>query len=254
VTAVWLTAAAPAPQDSPPAPRLAPAPARPLPLASNEAIADQFMMLAFDADPVIGATPRENLARWKGPVRLFVSGSTFDLHVAEQIAAPLARATGLPFEMVAGGSPNLLVAVDADLPNVFGGPLRRLLLAAFEDDAQADAFIDNVVKSQPCWMLAVWGDAGQTLIKAAVVGIDARQPVVDVRRCMAQKLAASMGLLGPSGYLPRSVFAPQTTSTRYSREDMLMLRLLFSPSVHAGMTRDDVRAAALATLPSLRHR
>ncbi len=253
--AVWLIAAAPAPAVTSPPPSIPTPPPRPIPLATNEAIADQFTMLAFDADPVIGAVPREALARWQGPVRLFVSGSRRDFQLAEQIAGSLAKVTGLPFEMVNGGPPNLIIAVDTDLTGVFGGPLRRLLLAAFEgDEAQADAFIDNVVKSQTCWALAVWGDPAQTLIKAAVAGIDAHQPAAQVQRCMAQKLAAAMGLLGPSGYLPRSVFAPQTTSTRYSREDLIMLRLLFSPSIHAGMTRDEVHAAAVTILPSLRNR
>jgi hypothetical protein len=71
---------------------------------------------------------------------------------------------------------------------------------------------------------------------------------------MAQKLAGALGLLGPYGYLPRSVFSPQGEATRYSLEDVLMLRLLYSPALHPGMTREEARTAALAVLPALRHR
>jgi hypothetical protein len=227
----------------------------PRPVASNESIADQFAMLAFDADPAVGGLPREHLARWRDEARLFVSGTPPDVKQATDLAATLSKLTGVPIEPVAGGSPNLLVAVTADPEGVFGGPLRRLLLAAFAGDETAvDDFTVRVVKIEPCWVLAIWGDVEHTAIKAAVIGIDALQPRAGIERCMAQKLAAAMGLLGPSGYLPRSVFAPQTGATRYSLEDTLMLRLLYSTALRPGMTRDQAHAAALAALPGLRHR
>jgi hypothetical protein len=224
-------------------------------VASNEAIADQFTMLAFDADPAGAAMPREHLARWREPVRLFVTGSAADIRLAVETAAALSRLTGVPMALMSGGAPNLLVDVSQDPEAAFAGPLRRLLLTAFAgDDDAVDSFVERVVATQPCWVLALWGDAAQTEIKAAVVGIDARQGRAGVDRCMAQKLAGALGLLGPSGYLPRSVFSPQGEATRYSLEDVLMLRLLYSPALHPGMNREEARTAALAALPALRHR
>ncbi len=235
-------------------PTPAPAPAR-RNAATNEAIADQFTMLAFDADPVVGGEPRTRLARWIGPVDLFVSGAEIDVRRAAETAGVLSRLTGLPIDLVRGGSPNLVLAVTSDPGGLFAGPLRRLLLAAFEsNDAAVDAFVGQVASVEPCWALAIWGDPAQTVIKAAVVGIDARQPRAGIERCMAQKLAAAVGLLGPAGYLPRSVFSPQSASTYYSLEDGLMLRLLYSPALKPGMSRDEAHQAALAALSPPRRR
>jgi hypothetical protein len=252
--AILLCAAGPPKAAHPPSPRPQGETA-PRAVAANEAIADQFAMLAFDADPAVAAMPRTGLARWQEEIRLYVSGEAADIRLGGEIGAALARLTGLPIALVGGGAPNLLVAVSYDPPALFAGPLRRLLASAFNgDDVAVEGFLSGVVATQSCWVLAVWGDTAQTVIKAAVVGIDARQPRAAVERCMAQKLAASLGLLGPAGYLPRSVFAPQTGATRYSLEDGLMLRLLYSPALKPGMSRGAAHDAALAALPGLRHR
>jgi hypothetical protein len=245
--ALLLCAASP-----PPAPDAPPAPATPA--ARDAAVAEQFAMLAFDADPATGGVPRTALARWHDPVALLVAGSGADAALAASLAATLTHLTGVPIRPAGAGAPNLLVAVTPDPVGTFTGPLGRLLLSAFGGDRDAaDVFVTHTVAVAPCWVVAVWGDAGHTAIKAAVVGIDARQDRPAIARCMAQKLAGAMGLLGQSGYLPRSVFTPGSGAIAYSREDALALRLLYSPVLQPGMTREEAHDAALAALPALHH-
>ncbi len=236
-----LLAAAPLPEPA--------APSRP----PTEAVAEQFAMLAFDANPEADLVAREALARWEGPVRLFVTGGTADREVAARTLALLARATGLPMEIVADGRPNLFLAVTTDPRDAFGGPLRGLLTLALGGDAAVvDGFIARVVAVAPCWALPVFADAGRTVLKAAVIGVDAGRPRAGVERCISQKLAAGLGLLGSGGFLPRSIFTPGSAALRPSGDDLLMLRVLYGSGVQPGMGREAAVAAALAALRLVR--
>jgi hypothetical protein len=223
--------------------------------AGDEAIVDQFLMLAFDADPASGTPARTALARWLEGVRIVVAGDPADQAVVARAAAALAPLTGLPMEIVAGGQPNMLVAVVADPGAAFAGPLRRFLELAFAgDEAGLAGFLRSIVAVEPCWVLPVWADPEQTVIKAAVIGVDARIGHPDVDRCVVREMAASMGLLGAGGYLPRSIFNPHAVATLPSFEDRVMLRLLYAPALSAGMTRERAAAAAHAAVPQLRGR
>jgi hypothetical protein len=259
----WLVAAAPLPAPALPAapPSAAPAapvigpPAPAIRRANNPAIVDQFMMLAFDADPVTGTPARDVFARWTDDVRIYVSGDPPIQRAVDMAAATLAKLTRLPILRVAGGQPNIFLAVTATPAEDFGGPLRRLLSLAFADDqTTVDRFIEAVVATQACWVVPVWADVPRTTIKAAVIGIDARQGYSGVDRCITQKLAASLGLLGPSGYLPRSVFTPQSGATKLSFEDAMMLRVLYDPVLTPGMSREQTAAAAAAVMQRIRPR
>jgi hypothetical protein len=216
---------------------------------SNAAIIDQFLMLAYDADPASGTPARDGLARWLDEQRLFVSGGPSEQAAADSSAAILSRLTGLPMFRVQGGQPNVFLAVTADPVGNFQGALRPLLLAALagENDT-VDRYIDAVVARQPCWVLPVWADRARHVIKAAVIGVHARQGHPGIERCILRELAAALGLLGPAGTLPRSVFTPESGAIRLSLEDQAMLRMLYSPALSPGMARDQAAAAAAADI------
>jgi hypothetical protein len=230
--------------------------AGPVPRArvSAAGIADALAGLAFDADPDEEMPARAALTRWAEPMRVFVFGTKSDAADAARAAGQLSRATKLPIQMlgeVAPGNllPNAFMVVSPRLEEDFRSQLRPMLLNAFMDDAVAtDAFVEIVGAVQPCWVLPVWSDASHLVLKAAVMGIDARLPPAERQRCMLQKMGGALGLLGGGENLPRSVFAVQSRATRLSREDFIMLRLLYGPGLRIGMTRDEVAAAAGAAL------
>ncbi|MCW3473573.1 DUF2927 domain-containing protein [Limobrevibacterium gyesilva] len=256
--ALLLALLLPAPAPAQP-PSVPPAAAKPKPRPARPAdLADQLAGLVFDANPATATPARDVLSRWAGPMRLFVFGRPADSQDAARAAASLSRATGLPMQLVAASQvaqlpPNTFLVADENLPGAFRGPLRQMLRNAFLDnEAAVDSYIDTVVAVQPCWTLPVWTDSTRLILKAAVIGIDARQPRPAIQRCMVQTLAAAIGLMGPGGALPGSVFTPQARAIRPSGDDTRLLRLLYGPTLRTGMTREQVHAAALAALQAPR--
>jgi len=238
---VLLAAAAPLPHAKP-APRVAPAD-----------LAEQLAMLAFDANPAQDIPARDVLGRWAGPMRVLVFGRPSDNADAGAAARALGRA-GVKMQVLrpagaAAMAPNTFLVVDENLPGAFRGPLRTMLAQAFlDDEAAVDAFIAGVVETTPCWTLPVWTDARRVELKAAVIGVSARQDRVAVQHCILSGFGAALGLLGPGGFLPGSLFTPPSRAVRLSRDDERMIRVLYGPALAPGMTREQTQAAAARAL------
>jgi hypothetical protein len=220
------------------------------------AMPDQLAALVFDPDPAGGLPPRDVLSRWAAPVRLLVFGRPEDRADAAVAAAALTRATRLPVnvmspDQVAPATPNAFLVVGDNLAATFRAELRPMLMNAFLDNAGlADSYTASVIAVQSCWVLPVWADATRTILKAAIIGMEARLPRKQAQRCINQKLAASLGLLGP-GIDPKSLFTPRSPATRLSREDEQLLKAFYGPAFRVGMTRAQVLAAsATAFKPS----
>jgi hypothetical protein len=238
-----LLLAAAAPPKAPPAP----------PAAKPEDVAEQLAMLEFDANPLWAVPERVALSRWVGPLRLFAFGRPEDRADARVALRALARPTGLPLRLVvekevARLPPNVFLVVDENPQGAFRGPLRGMLRNAFLDDEVAvTRFIAGVVDATPCWTLPVWTDPSRLVLKAAVIGVDARLPRAETRACILHGLGATLGLLGPGAFLPGSAFAPGTAA-RLSRDDDRMLRVLYGRALQPGMSRGETVAAATRAL------
>jgi hypothetical protein len=238
-----LAAAAP---HKPPA-----APARPA--ARPADIAEQLAMLAFDANPLWALPARDALARWSGPMHVFLFGRPDDRTDTAAALRALARPTGLKLHLLtepeaARLAPNAFVIVDENLAPAMRGPLRGMLVRAFSgDEATVEEFLDTVVDRTPCWMLPVWADDDRRVIRAAIVGADARQPRAETRACLLRGLGGALGAMGPGAFLPHSAFAPGAAA-KLSIEDERMLRTLYSRALHPGMRREDAVATAQKSL------
>ena len=212
-------------------------------------IAEQLAMLAFDANPLWAIPARERLARWVGPVRLFLFGRAEDRADAQAALLALGRASGLRTQIMGAAEaaavpPNAFVVADAHIAAAMRGPLRGMLVNAFSgDEATIEAFLATVVEVTPCWMLPVWADAERSVIRAAVIGVDATGPREATRACVLRGLGAALGPMGPGAFLRGSALAPGTAA-RLSREDERMLRVLYGRALHPGMGRAEVIAAA----------
>jgi hypothetical protein len=118
-----------------------------------------------------------------------------------------------------------------------------MLMNAFLDNAGlADSYTASVIAVQSRWVLPVWADATRTILKAAIIGMEARLPRKQAQRCITQKMAAALGLMGP-GIDPQSLFTPHSPATRLSREDEQVLKVFYGPALRVGMTRNQVLAA-----------
>ncbi len=243
-----LAAAAPPPAAKKPA-----APAATVPAAKPADIAEQLAMLAFDANPQWAVPARGVFSRWSGPLRLFVFGRAEDRADAGEALRALARPSGLSMRQVsekevARTPPNAFLVADEKLAAAFRGPLRDMLRNAFlDDEAAVDGFIAGVVETSPCWVLPVWTGPDRVVLKAAVIGVDARRPRVESKACILRALGGGIGLLGPGAYLPASAFAPQGAA-RLSRDDDRMLRVMYGKALRPGMGREALVADAAKAL------
>jgi hypothetical protein len=230
------------------------APAKPGPPAAGSAeIAEQLAMLTFDANPLWGQPARDGLARWAGPMHLFLFGRAEDRADTQAALRALARPTSLKLQLLtepeaARVAPNAFVVADENLALAMRGPLRGMLRNVFAgDEAMVEAFLATVVDRISCWMLPVWADPSRTLIRAAVIGVDASRPREETRACLLHGIGAALGPMGPGAFLSRSAFAPGTAA-KLSRDDERMLRTLYSRALRPGMRREEVAAAAKKSL------
>lgn len=257
-----LAAAAPVPPTAKPTPR-----PPPRPIARPADIADQLAMLAFDANPLWALPARDVLARWAGPMNLFLFGRAEDRIDAQAALRALARPTGLKLQLLTENqaariAPNAFIVADENLALALRGPLRGMLRNAFAgDEATVEEFLATVVERTPCWMLPVWADDNRSTIRAAIIGVDATRPRAETRACLLRGLGAALGPMGPGAFLPGSAFAPALPTApgpatapglaaKLSREDERMLRTLYSRALHPGMPRDEMLAAARKSLAS----
>ena len=60
-------------------------------------------------------------------------------------------------------------------------------------------------------------------------------------RCMAEEIMQALGPLNDDAGLSRSMFNDRTRYTRPQRFDLLILRMLYDPSIRSGMTLDGLR-------------
>jgi len=220
-------------------------------------IAEQLGMLLFDANPAWAVPARSELGRWSGPMRLFVIGTVADKQDARAKVPAIARATGLTIDVLGPGDPtperpNAFMVVDDALSAAMRGQLRPMLTNVFLDDLSAvDRFLTDVVDQQPCWVLPVWTDATRLVLKAAVIGIDAKLPFAERDHCILRGLGGALGLLGPGAFLRGSAFVPGSGPAKLSAEDEKMLRVLYGKAITPGMTRAATEAAAHKVLEAL---
>jgi hypothetical protein len=227
---------------------------KPVPRPQPAQIVDQLGMLVFNDNPASEIPTRPALSRWIDQFRLLVFGQQADVRDAVSAVGAVSRASHLSMVVMSTPRPgeqlpNSFLVVNAPLDTIFRTSLRPMLASAFAGNMEAvDNFITTVVAVQPCWVLPVWSDPRQVILKGAVIGVDSRQPRPVIQRCILRQVAAATGLLGPDGFLPRSVFSPEASVLRLSYEDTEMLRLLYSPALKPGMTPDEVSTAALTLL------
>lgn len=89
-----------------------------------------------------------------------------------------------------------------------------------------------------------WYDASSTITRANIL-ISTDNPPSDDERChlIKEELTQSMGPANDSNKYPDSIFyGPWTSTQSYSKLDQEVIRLLYNPSVKAGMTRLQVIA------------
>jgi len=98
----------------------------------------------------------------------------------------------------------------------------------------------------------IWSNATGEIRRALVViPVDSASQRGRLVSCIVEELTQVLGLPNDSDLVYPSVFNDRSTDQLLSGLDLVLLRLLYDPRLHAGMDRAQVRAAATPVLAEL---
>ena len=185
------------------------------------------------------------LRRWDKPVRVsLIFGPAVP---AEQVAtdtarissylAHLAQVTGHPIGLVTH-APNFWVHIATiDERRAMGPTLQAELTEVTPNQ------IDSITNMQPdtyCQVVTQFDGATSTYA-AAVTVIPSELPTLIRLACIDEELAQSLGLPNDSNGARPSIFNDDEEFALLTRQDELMLRMLYDPALRPGMTEREAR-------------
>ena len=220
------------------------------PLAADD-LAHSFMEIALRSEYRMGATGMIRsghsapLRRWEEPVRISVSfgpsvphaQQVQDRSVVNAVAARLAGATGHSVRTVGSGANfHVLVLSDAERSGI-GTHLRQLIPGI--SNAAVNA-VRRMNRNTLCILVAMPSDDPSRGIAQAVAIVRAEHPPRMRRSCIEEELAQGMGLSNDSPDAWPSIFNDDEEFGVLTQHDELLLRLLYSRELTAGMSARDV--------------
>ncbi len=191
-----------------------------------------------------GNTPLQ-LTRWSGPVRV---GLTFGASVPPALQATdrariasylarLSRLTGLSIGLVSQ-NPNFTIAItNADERRALGPMITQALPQISPSQV---AGVTNLDRSTYC---LVWtqSNSATSSYERAFVYIPSEHPDLMRLACMHEEIAQALGLPNDSGLARPSIFNDDEEFALLTRQDELMLRMLYTPALQNGMTEAEAR-------------
>jgi hypothetical protein len=212
-------------------------------------LATNFARIALNEEYAAGGSRAQSapitLTRWTDPVRVSLTfGASVPMarqaqdrgRVSEYLAR-LSRVTGHPINL-SDNQPNFFITI-ANLDE-----RRRLgptLHAALPELSPAQvAGVTNLNRSIYC---LVWTQSNvQTgQYDRAYVFIPAEHPDLMRLACMHEELAQGLGLPNDSGLTRPSIFNDDEEFALLTRQDELMLGMLYDPALSSGMTEAEAR-------------
>ena len=214
-------------------------------------LTDNFLRIALYDEYVSGGgrliarQTASRLRRWEQPVRISVRFGA-SVPPAERVAdrakvvayaARLARITGHSIR-VSDNAPNYFVyIVNEDERHALGPELVGSGTGLSINDFNA---IANVPRSTFCLVYAMsMGDSGKYAHAVAV--IRAEHPDLLRLSCIHEELAQGLGLANDSPAARPSIFNDDEEFGLLTRQDELMLRMLYDPRLTPGMTEYEAR-------------
>lgn len=194
-----------------------------------------------------------NLRRWTTPVRVglqFGASVTPTLRATEtaRVRSYLARLqmlTGHPISLVNSNANFIVSMVNEDERRAMGPQITRDMPVL--TPAQI-AWITNLTRSNYCFVYAL-SDEGSSEYKRAFAVIRAELPDLLRLSCFHEEIAQGLGLANDSRSARPSIFNDDEEFALLTRQDELMLRMLYDPALQPGMTESQARpiAETLAT-------
>ena len=199
---------------------------------SNRDMARDFLDLSFELE---SGRSLPVMTRFEGPIRVRLTGD-----VPKGMAGELENVLGrmrseAKLDISRTDSADAQVTIQA----VSGDEIRRFL-------PQAACFVvPNItsLKEYPSARRKGLTDWAQlTTREHMAIFVPADVAPQEMRDCLHEELAQSLGPLNDLYRLPDSVFNDDNIHTVLTGFDMLMLRVTYAPELHSGMTRGEVAA------------
>lgn len=215
---------------------------------SAHMLAQNFLRIAFYEEyastGAAGATPMR-LTRWAAPVRvgLHFGPSVQPARQATdraRIASYLARLsglTGLPIAL-ANNNTNMTIAITSADERRALGPL---ITASLPQASPAQvASVTNLARSTYC---LVWtqSQTQSAQYERAFIYIPAEHPDLMRLACMHEEIAQGLGLPNDLGTARPSIFNDDEEFALLTRQDEMLLRMLYNPALRNGMTEAEAR-------------
>lgn len=209
-------------------------------------LARNFMRIALFDEYAPGDGPddahetADRLRRWNGPVRMSLEfgpsvppeEQARDTAFVTQYMARLARLTGL--EITVGSGPgNFHVLVLNEDERRAAGPHLRALVPGI--DAHTVQTIETMPVSTYCLVYA-FSPPGFYVDTRAVAVIRAEHPDLMRDACYEEELAQGLGPSNDSPQARPSIFNDDQEYAYLTGQDALILRMLYDPRLHPGMT------------------
>lgn len=201
------------------------------------------------ADQGGALVPRQtpsHLRRWAVPVRMALHfGATVpaaerraDRRTVGDFAARLARLTGHPVSLVPSGPANFDIFVVNEAERRALAPrLRRLVPGIGPAVVQT---ITQMPASTYCLVFA-FSKGKESTYRQAVAVIRGEHPDLLRLSCYHEELAQGLGLANDSPRARPSIFNDDEEFALLTKQDELMLKILYDPRLHPGMTPDQAR-------------
>jgi len=220
---------------------------------SAEKLAENFMAIAlFDElvssqNSYIARTTASQLRRWEVPIRMRVhfgasvpvTQQAADRERVLSFADRLSGLTGVPIrEAAAAGPANFDVLFLSETERKASAPLIRELVPGISTGA-VNALVD-MSRHTYCMVFAFSNGTSPVHTQALVV-IRTEHPDLLREACIHEELTQAMGLPNDSPRARPSIFNDNEEFAYLTRHDELLLRILYDPRLHPGMTAEEAR-------------
>ncbi|MBD1204690.1 MAG: DUF2927 domain-containing protein [Rhodobacteraceae bacterium] len=218
---------------------------------TDRMLAENFIRIAlFDeytrtsSGPVQRMT-ESRLRKWAGPVRVglrFGASVPPDRRAADtaRVASFLRRLSGITGHPIAldDRAPNFFVQIVSEDERRALGPQIRAALPGLSGSEVAA--ITDMPRSTYCLVYAMSAADGATYTRAFAV-IRAEHPDLLRLSCLHEEITQGLGLANDSPSARPSIFNDDEEFALLTRQDELMLKMLYSPALRPGMTETAAR-------------
>ncbi len=210
---------------------------------SNDYLVQSFMEVAMKRE--YGHEAQVRFSRWQGPIRLKLINEFGDKALQAEVvkvqSQHLAKITGHPIQLV-NDNPNLTLIMTRhqQMASWAGRTMRQ-------DDSVSIALKEGIC-------LANFATNARYEITRAtiIIPVDYSRAKGRFLDCVVEELTQVMGLPNDSNKVFPSIFNDNSIDSFPTGLDYVLLKLAYHPTLRAGMTADEVRAALPIALKTLR--